>query len=60
MARGAAVHGRRDDRAAVRRPFPGGVRDGLLRMLVPLGTFRFEDDAPPDKSKGELFPITIF
>ena len=60
MARGAVVRVRRDVRAAVHRPVPGGVRGDSPRMMVPLGTFRCEHDATPDKSNGELFPTAMF
>jgi hypothetical protein len=32
---------------------------GLSRMMIPLVTFRHEDDVMPEKSKGELLPIAI-
>ena len=59
-ARGDAVRVRRDVRAAVHRPVPGGVRGDSPRMMVPLGTFRLEHDAPAGKSNGELFPTAMF
>src|ERR1017187_1046074 len=60
MARGGAVRVRRDVRAAVHRPVPGGVRGDLSRKLVPLGTFPLEHDVLPGKSNGELFPTAMF
>ena len=60
MARGAVVRVRRDVRAAVHRPVPGGVRGDSPRMMVPLGTFRLEHDVPLGKSNGELFPTAMF
>ena len=59
MARDAAVRVRRDVRVGVRRPVPGVARGDLFRMMVPLGTFRLEDDVPAGKSNGELFPIAV-
>jgi len=54
------VHGRRVVRVVVRRPVVAAARVESARMWVPLVAFRFEHDAPPGKSKGELFPTAIF
>ena len=54
------VHGRRGDRVVGRRPVVAAARAGSARMRVPLEAFRFEDDASPGKSKGELFPTVIY
>ena len=57
---GRLVRARHDVRGGGCRPVPGVGRGDWFRMLVVLRTFRFEHDAPADKSKGELFPTTIF
>jgi hypothetical protein len=60
MARDAAARVRRDVRDGVRDPVPGVARADSSRMMVPLGTFRLEHDAPAGKSNGELFPTAMF
>jgi hypothetical protein len=54
------VRVRRVDRVVVRRPALAAARADLAQMWVPLEAFRLEHDAPPGKSKGELFPTAIF
>jgi hypothetical protein len=54
------AHVRRGARVGARRPVVASARADLARMKVPLVTFRFEHDAPPGKSKGELFRTAIF
>jgi hypothetical protein len=60
MARGDAVRVRRDVRDGVRCLVPGVARGDSSRMMVPLGTFRFEHDVLSGKSNGELFPTAMF
>jgi hypothetical protein len=60
MARGAAVRVRRVGRAGVHRPDRVAVRADSVQLRVPLEAFRFEDDASPGKSKGELSATAIF